>query len=99
MTRLAVVAVIALMCVWGGESRAQSMPQFQYWLNGQMQQAYRHYNEGVRTYRSVPPQRRLDYKCAHGDQRACYVHQKQLDNANEYMRRHYRNLGSYGYQR
>lgn len=78
---------------FGGIGQAQDMPTFLRNLNSQMSTAYGHYRAGVQTYRSVPVQNRLDYKCLHGDKRACYVHQKQLDNANEYMARHYRSLG------
>jgi hypothetical protein len=30
---------------------------------------------------SVPRENRLDYRCAAGDQRACYLHQRQLEYA------------------
>lgn len=95
MPRSGLIAAVALVCLTGSANAQSNMPQFQHWLNGQMSQAMRNYHEGVRIYNSVPRNQRLDYKCAHGDRRACWLHQQQLNNANRYMSQHYRNLGHY----
>jgi hypothetical protein len=61
------------------------MQTFSFNLNRQMSTAYGHYRASVNIYNSVPVRRRLDYRCADGDMRACWLHQKQLENANRYM--------------
>ena len=77
----------------GIEVKAQDMQTFLNNLNRQMSTANQHYRAGVGIYNSVPYYEKLDYKCAHGDARACWLHQQQLNNANNYMARHYQSLG------
>lgn len=75
------------------EARAQDMQTFLNNLNRQMAGANQNYRAGVNIYNRVPFYEKLDYKCAHGDARACSLHQQQLNNANDYMARHYQSLG------
>jgi hypothetical protein len=75
------------------EARAQDMQTFLRNLNNQTAIAQGHYRAGLDIYNRVPVQQRLDYKCYMGDMLACWVWQKQIENANRYMARHYRNLG------
>jgi hypothetical protein len=77
----------------GAEGKAQDMQTFLNNLNRQMSSANQHYRAGIAIYNSVPYYKKLDYKCAHGDARACSLHQQQLNNANNYMARHYQSLG------
>lgn len=86
--------VVASCCSLGvlalsGTAHAQDMQTFLNSLNRQMSTAYGHYRAGVNIYNSVPPWQRLDYKCNHGDMRACKLHQMQLENADRYMSLHY----------
>ena len=90
MTRLVLVAALVLA---SASVLAQDMPTFLRNLNRQMGQAQAHYRAGVNIYNRVSVQDRLDYKCAMGDQRACWLHQQQLENADRYMTRHYQGLG------
>jgi hypothetical protein len=82
LKRVAVAAGCASrMVTFCGLAHAQDMQTFLNNLNGQMSSAYNHYRAGVNIYNSVPPWERLDYKCANGDMRACWLHSQQLENA------------------
>ena len=79
---------------FGGTAvQAQDMQTFLSNLNRQMSVANQNYRAGVKIYNNVPFYEKLDYKCAHGDVRACGLHQQQLNNANNYMSRLYQRLG------
>jgi hypothetical protein len=87
------LAICGTLPFGGTAVHAQDMQTFLSNLNRQMSVANQNYRAGVRIYNSVPFYEKLDYKCAHGDTRACGLHQQQLNNANNYMSRLYQSLG------